>query len=224
MKKLDKNELETVTSFIKKRGFRYLDVESELLDHVACRVEELMEENPETTLDSAIQKTHTEFGVFGFSAIDDAIKAGLTKKYNRLFWKTFLSFLGPKYILLVLFGTFCMYRFQVLMNNYASMYLTLLAALLPAVFCLFKLHRLEYKRYLAYRLATGYFTRLGSFLYLTLLVIHEATEVDGLGFHTSVIIFSFLMGCFVLYFISAIKTANAGIMESQELRDKYQVS
>jgi hypothetical protein len=224
MKKLDKNELQTVRLFIQKRGFTYIDVQTELLDHVACRVEEIMEENPNVTLDHAIEKSHSEFGVFGFSAVEDSIIDGLTKKYNRFFWKTFFSYFGPKYILLVLFAGYVLYKFQAIVNSKAIMYSIVMAIVLIAIVCLFKLYRSEYKQYLAYRLSTAYFIGLGSFYSMMNLVVHEGPKGELFSLNAAFWILSILIVVFVLFLNSAIQTARMGIVASEELQKKYQLS
>jgi hypothetical protein len=224
MKKLDKIELETLRSFIQKRGFTYIDVQTELLDHVACRVEEIMEENPDITLDQAIQKSHSEFGIFGFSAVEDSVIAGLTKKYNRFFWRTFFSYFGPKYILLVLYSGYALYKFQVLVNGKAIMYSVMLAIVLIAIVCLFKLYRSEYKQYLAYRLSTAYFIGLGSFYSLMNLGVNLAGQGTISDVKFAQYGLSALIIIFVIYFYTAMQTARMGIEASELLQKKYQRS
>jgi hypothetical protein len=223
MKKLDKNELQIIASYIQKRGFTYIDVQTEVLDHVACRVEEIIEEHPETTLDTAIEKAHSEFGIFGFSSIEDSVIEGLTKKYNRLFWRTFFSFFISKYLLLILFAGYAMYQFQSLMGSKTCMYITASAAILFALICLFKIYRPEYKQYLAYRLSTMYFIGLGSLYMLMLLFTKETIPTISTSFNTQLAIFSAFIVCFVLYFISALQTAKTGIKASQHIRERHQV-
>jgi hypothetical protein len=224
MKKLDKTELQTVLSFIQKRGFTYIDVQTELLDHVACRVEEIMEESPGMTLDHAIEKSHSEFGIFGFSAVEDSIIAGVTKKYNRFFWKTFLSYFGPKYILLVLFAGYALYKFQVFVNSKDIMYSIVSAIVLIAIVYLFKLYRSEYKQYLAYRLSTAYFIGLGSFYSLMNLVVNVGPKRELFSLNASFWILGALIIVFVLYLISAVQTAKAGIAASEKIKEKYKLS
>jgi hypothetical protein len=222
MKKLNQDELQTIASFIQKRGFTYIDVQTELLDHVACRVEEIMDEDPEVTLDAAIQKTHSEFGIFGFSAVEDGVIAGLTKKYNRFFWSTFLSFLGPKYILLVLLSGYFLYKVQAFLNSNTGMYILAGATLITAIVYLIKSYRSEYKQYLAYRLSTAYFIGLGSFYSLMMLIIKERESLSIAGMNIGFAMFSAFILCFCIYVMSAVQTAKQGMQAAEEIRQKYQ--
>lgn len=42
------------------------------LDHVACKVEELLEKNPSLSLDDVFRQVYGEFGVFGFSGLAES--------------------------------------------------------------------------------------------------------------------------------------------------------
>ena len=44
----------------------------EILDHVACKVEELLDKNPSLSLDDAFRIVHSEFGIFGFSTLAES--------------------------------------------------------------------------------------------------------------------------------------------------------
>ncbi|GAB3938427.1 hypothetical protein [Mucilaginibacter myungsuensis] len=96
--KLNKEQLQQINAFINKRGFTYYDLKLEILDHMACKVEELMTADDKISLDHAISMAHGEFGVHGFSVFEDAMKSSLQKRYYKLFFTTFLSYLKPVYL------------------------------------------------------------------------------------------------------------------------------
>ena len=79
MKKLDKTQIDYIKSYILKKGVRYVDVQMEILDHVASAVEERMSVNETLTLDEALKEVHQSFGIFGFSSLEDAIVNGMNK-------------------------------------------------------------------------------------------------------------------------------------------------
>jgi hypothetical protein len=84
-------DIEQIRAFISKRGFTELDLQLEIIDHVACRVEELLNQQPHLSLTEAIKHTHAEFGVMGFSVFEDAMSQSLEKRYLQLFRKIFAS-------------------------------------------------------------------------------------------------------------------------------------
>lgn len=80
--KLTPQQLEYIRSFISKRGFTALDLQMEIIDHMACRVEDILTENPAVSFKEAVTRTHREFGVFGFSMLEDAMTKSLARKYG----------------------------------------------------------------------------------------------------------------------------------------------
>src|SRR5690606_9233533 len=108
--KLTKQQIEYIRTFIEQRGFTAMDLQLEMIDHVACRIEEKMGKNPALSFEEALQQTHAEFGVSGFSKLEAALVSSLSRKYLRQIWlelKRWLSFPG---VLLV--GSFAWIVYQ----------------------------------------------------------------------------------------------------------------
>ncbi len=82
---LSKADLQQITAFISKRGFTEPDLQMEIVDHVACRVEELMAADKSINLHQAITSTHATFGVIGFSVFEDSMRSALQKRYWLIF-------------------------------------------------------------------------------------------------------------------------------------------
>lgn len=82
---LNKEQIDHIRTFINARGFVHVEVEMEILDHVATAVEDLLEKDPEMSLDQAIQKVHRSFGAMGFSAFEDEVQSSLRKKMRRMY-------------------------------------------------------------------------------------------------------------------------------------------
>ena len=80
---LNNQQLDAIKAFIAKRGFTQADLQLELLDHVASRVEEKLGENPALDFTVALNETHREFGVFGFSGMEDGLRKSLAQQYFR---------------------------------------------------------------------------------------------------------------------------------------------
>lgn len=98
--KLNKEQIIDIRNFVSDQGIRYYDVQLEIIDHVACKAEDLMTVDPNLTLDEVITQTHADFGVSGFVVVEDAMRKSLRKRYWRLFGTIFLSYLKPVYLLL----------------------------------------------------------------------------------------------------------------------------
>lgn len=90
--KLSSDQIITLKKLISVKGYEEIDVQYEILDHVACRVEVLMEENPKLTLDHAFRKVHSEFGIFGFSELADSYRESIRKKFWSRYWSHLITF------------------------------------------------------------------------------------------------------------------------------------
>ncbi|WP_373522262.1 hypothetical protein [Aquiflexum sp.] len=84
--KLSKDQIEQLKKLISYKGYPEIDVQYEILDHVACRVEVMMEENPKLSLPDAFQKVHASFGIFGFSELEESYKKMIQKRLWGYYW------------------------------------------------------------------------------------------------------------------------------------------
>ncbi|REG81517.1 hypothetical protein [Algoriphagus antarcticus] len=89
--KLSPSQITTLKKLISYKGYPEIDLQYEILDHVACKVEVLLEEKPTLSLDDAFRKVHGEFGIFGFSDLAESYTKSIEKRYRRFFWEEFKS-------------------------------------------------------------------------------------------------------------------------------------
>lgn len=87
--KLSPDRITTLKKLISYKGYPEIDLQYEILDHVACKVEVLLEENPSLAIDDAFRKVHGEFGIFGFSDLAESYTKSIEKRYRRYFWEEF---------------------------------------------------------------------------------------------------------------------------------------
>lgn len=85
--KLSKEQIEQLKKLISYKGYPEIDVQYEILDHVACKVEYLMSENPKLSVPDAFQKVHTSFGIFGFSGLEESYKKMIEKRLWGYYWE-----------------------------------------------------------------------------------------------------------------------------------------
>ncbi|UZD22476.1 hypothetical protein PBT90_03415 [Algoriphagus halophytocola] len=90
--KLSPSQINTLKKLISYKGYPEIDLQYEILDHVACKVEVLLEEKPTMSLDDAFRKVHSEFGIFGFSDLAESYTKSIEKRYRRFFWEEFIAF------------------------------------------------------------------------------------------------------------------------------------
>jgi hypothetical protein len=106
---LTENQLLELKYFIHKRGIKESDVVNEILDHFACKVEELMNKDVYLYFDKAMQLAHQSFGKTGFRPL----VASYEKHIEKTMWSTFKNELknvltSPKIIFLIAYGL-CLY-------------------------------------------------------------------------------------------------------------------
>lgn len=90
---LSLDQIITLKKLISSKGYEEIDVQYEILDHVACRIEVLMAENPKLTLDEAFRKAHSEFGIFGFADLADSYRESIRKKFWNRYRTSLKNFL-----------------------------------------------------------------------------------------------------------------------------------
>jgi len=64
--KLSKDQITSLKKLISYKGYPEIDLQYEILDHVACKVEVLLEKNPSLSLDDAFRKVHGELEYLDF--------------------------------------------------------------------------------------------------------------------------------------------------------------
>lgn len=99
---LSKEQIVEIGDFIHSRGFKHIEVEMEILDHVASAIEEKFVDKPELTLNKAIQEVHSSFGPLGFSVFEDELIKKTERKTLTYAWQTLLSLFTSKRLLLLM--------------------------------------------------------------------------------------------------------------------------
>ncbi len=84
--KLSPGQIETLFKFTEKKSVRWYDLQVELVDHLACKIEEEMEQDNTLSFEKALEKVYKGFGLFGFSHI---VQDKLEAVHNRTsaLWK-----------------------------------------------------------------------------------------------------------------------------------------
>lgn len=222
---LTKQQIEKLRIHLEESGFRYLDVQMEILDHVATAVEVKMTENVDLTFQDAVNQTQSSFGPKGFKQIETSIIKGMTRKYRKLFLNQVLSFFGFKYIALVLFSCFLSYKIQQIIGNQdkfltfviISMMMVLVGSLTSG------LRTANYKNYMRCKISGTYIKYTGVFLMLIFQSIITPLNVHLEGINAPFLFTSFAITLYGLYYISAVRVAKHGILESKELFEKFKL-
>lgn len=106
---LTQDQILEIKKFIHSRGFNTIEVEMEILDHVACAVEEKLREQPGLATHQAIESVHRSFGVLGFSVFEDELQKNLSAKLRKTFIEKIKRQLFSVNILKVLALALCIF-------------------------------------------------------------------------------------------------------------------
>jgi hypothetical protein len=97
---LSNEQIKHLFAFTEKKSVRYYDLQAELVDHLAERIEEEITAAPQLSFENALAKVYAEFGIFGFGKIVQQKEAEVLKSARTLWFKElFLLFCWPKIIL-----------------------------------------------------------------------------------------------------------------------------
>lgn len=89
---LTTEQIQYLYKFCEKKGVRYYDLQTELVDHLTEAIEAKMTQDPGLSFDEALMGVYKGFGITGFSRVTAEREATLTKSYNRVRWRYFKAF------------------------------------------------------------------------------------------------------------------------------------
>ena len=230
--KLSPDQITTLKKLISFKGYEEIDVQYEILDHVACRIEGLITEKPSLKLDDAFRKAHSEFGIFGFADLADSYREGIRKKFwQRYRWELLGLFTSYRLVFLILLG----WTFHFLSQNFTLFGERLTAPgwatvglLVSAIFFVMYYFRVRsrYKNYATFNQALSFFTAWQFLFQVTLqgtkhLVGTEIpTEFTFRGFMAWFTILVMLIGWISLFLLPKIVQKSAE--ETERLKAIYE--
>ncbi len=86
---LTEQQIQALYKFTRQHYVEHYDVQTELVDHLANDIENILEEHPNLTFEEARTRSFKKFGVFGFMDVYDTRKRVVGKKYRKILWKYF---------------------------------------------------------------------------------------------------------------------------------------
>lgn len=96
MKKVSAKEVEKLFEFTKEHYVEYYDLQIELVDHLACAIEEKWEKDDTISFEKALKDVFKKFGISGFSYLVNERKRKLEYKYLNLIKKCYWEHLQKK--------------------------------------------------------------------------------------------------------------------------------
>ena len=112
MHSLTADQIQTIFDFTEKKYIKYYDVQLELVDHIADKIEALQADDPHLSFDRALHMVYKSFGVFGFTKVQEQKMVELHRYWMRHL-KSYIKgyFKLPKIIITVILSL-CIYSFM----------------------------------------------------------------------------------------------------------------
>lgn len=225
--KLNKEELAHIKEFISRRGFTYYDLQLEIIDHVACKVEELMTADDSLSLDAAINKAHSQFGVMGFSVIEDSMRSSLQKRYWKLYRQLFIEYLKPVYLPLIAGFTYLVYLLSKAINApvafFNSTWIIVFMMLFGYAFNSYRDQR-KYKHMLTFQLdgVVALALNVPIQLYNVLNIFHKESAQFNAG--TVGIVIGLFLAFVAINFLILYEIQKSAIEKCRELEEQYMMT
>ncbi|MGV3763639.1 hypothetical protein [Parapedobacter sp.] len=219
--KLTPQQLDYIRSFISKRGFTALDLQMEIIDHVACRVEDMLAADPTVGFEEAVARTHREFGVFGFATLEEAMMKSLTRKYRNQFalelkqWFSFPTVFLVGGFAFLLYQLFFLVATNWLIGIFGFIYL---AFAIGVVAYHFKLKR-RYKRLMIMRVTN-------SFVFLPTIILQLGIRLPEFPQSTWPLwiqagMFTGIILLFAFLFVAFFRLTRFAIRQCQQFEERY---
>ncbi|MEO7524373.1 MAG: hypothetical protein ABIT58_09780 [Ferruginibacter sp.] len=99
-------QIQALFLFTEKKYVRYYDLQVELVDHLATRIQEEINANQKLSFEQALEKVYADFGIFGFAKVVQEKQDQFVRMGQRLLWKEFKAlFRWPQITLVALVAT-----------------------------------------------------------------------------------------------------------------------
>ncbi len=100
--KLSKDQIQQLYAFTRQHFVEHFDVQTELVDHLANDIEQILNERPMLSFEEAKMISFKKFGVFGFMEVVEASANALNKKYWKLVFGIFKNYFKLPQLLAVI--------------------------------------------------------------------------------------------------------------------------
>ncbi len=148
--KLTKAQIEQLKKLISYKGYPEIDVQYEILDHVACKIEELMEQDPKVTLEAAFAKVHASFGIFGFSELEESYKKMIRKRLWGYYWSALKDLLLSYRVIFPIGLLYVFFQSSILLQDSRVWFAMIIAFLLFSFFWVVIRYWGKHKKYKKY--------------------------------------------------------------------------
>lgn len=125
MMKLSKEQIQQLYTFTRQHFVEHFDVQTELVDHLANDIEQILTEKPTLSFEAAKMMSFKKFGVFGFMEVLEESSKALNKKYWKLVLEIFKNYFKLPQLLSVLLIFATIYTGFLFVPNHRLIYMIL---------------------------------------------------------------------------------------------------
>lgn len=134
--KLSTEQITHLKNKIEKKGFKYYDVQAEILDNMASSIEAKMTENPQLSVDQAYDITYSDLGIFAFSEFEESIVKKIRTELYNSFWSNLkILFTSMKIIIPSLIFTLFYLLREAYQDHFRNIYYISIITI-PAIICI----------------------------------------------------------------------------------------
>lgn len=195
-KQLSKEQIDEIFNFVKSKYVRYVDLQYELVDHLASAIEDEMKKDTKLSFSSALSKVYARFPVTGFTHFVAEKQVALTSYWRRRWFQAFKSyFTPPRVFLTFLLFVFCFSITSAFGSNGAGTLLVI--SLVLKIFTMIKIHlkvrrnNIKVSDFLFFSTGLAFFMGNFWFEYFGFQVLSNVEFLDGvwqLGLNKTIII------------------------------------
>jgi hypothetical protein len=148
---LSEAQINQLFLFTEKKLVRYYDLQIELVDHLAERIEEEISVDPTLSFENALQKVYAEFGLFGFAKIVQQKEKEVLKQNRKIWLNEFLNFIKFPKIAFTLFLLALVYQLTNVVSFRwlsSTAYIGFITYFVACQFMMFKLSKKGKKKFM----------------------------------------------------------------------------
>lgn len=111
-------EIEKLFAFVRSKYVRWVDLQYEIVDHLATAIEDTITEDPTISFDRALQQVYSSFPITGFTNLVAAKQKALHRYWIRKYFSIMKSYFQLPKILITLLLAYCIYLSFILFGQY----------------------------------------------------------------------------------------------------------
>jgi magnesium-transporting ATPase (P-type) len=218
---LSEVEIDRLFDFVKSKYVRFIDLQYELVDHLASSIEDIQSTDPNVSFDKALQETYSRFPITGFSQYISEKQSALNKYWARKFFRYYFEFFKlPKIILLIALSCIIWTMFQYVPHSYLA--ITIVSSLVIVMF--YNFYKLIRTRKLStkYSFISAYHAQqiIPSFVFIQFVTSSRIENISGVTFSPIIVIIISILTALT----ALITYANIAVFPElfrEEVKNKY---